>query len=97
VFAFSVPGARLPFPSLFEPPSLDLSVVIPAYNEELRLPVMLDESVDYLSRNFGQNFEIVDDGSIDRTTHVALVRDLIAFFFIAIFHSSNKTLYLCHI
>jgi dolichyl-phosphate beta-glucosyltransferase len=61
---------------LFESPSLDLSVVIPAYNEELRLPVMLAESVDYLSKNFGQKFEIVvvDDGSRDRTTDVALVR-----------------------
>jgi len=69
-------GDRLPFPSLFESPSLDLSVVIPAYNEEDRLPVMLEESVDYLVKNFGDKFEIilVDDGSKDKTTSVALVR-----------------------
>ena len=66
----------MPFPSLFESPSLDLSVVIPAYNEEERLPVMLEESVDYLVQNYSNKFEIilVDDGSRDKTTSVALVR-----------------------
>lgn len=66
----------MPFPSLFESPSLDLSIVIPAYNEEERLPVMLEESVSYLVQNFSDKFEIilVDDGSKDKTTAVALVR-----------------------
>ncbi len=65
----------MPFPSLFESPSLDLSVIIPAYNEESRLPVMLDECVDYLTKHFSQKFEIVlvDDGSRDKTTSVGLV------------------------
>ncbi len=72
---YFVSGDRLPFPSLFESPSLDLSVIIPAYNEESRLPVMLDECVDYLTKNFSQKFEIVlvDDGSRDKTTSVGLV------------------------
>lgn len=46
----------------------DLSVVIPAYNEEARLPRTLDSVYKYLS-NRGGNFEIivVDDGSVDHT------------------------------
>ena len=60
---------------MHDPASLELSVVIPAYNEETRLPVMLEESVDYLVKNFGDRFEIVlvDDGSKDKTTKVGLV------------------------
>lgn len=37
-----------PFPSINENATLDLSVIIPAYNEELRLPKMLDECLPYL-------------------------------------------------
>ena len=37
------------FPSLDEVPSLFLSVIIPAYNEEFRLPKMLDECIPYLN------------------------------------------------
>ena len=36
------------FPSLFDNPSVTLSVIIPAYNERLRLPKMLDECIPYL-------------------------------------------------
>ena len=32
-----------------EIPLYDLSLVIPAYNEEYRLPIMLDETLDFLS------------------------------------------------
>lgn len=47
-----------------------LSVVIPAYNEESRLPVTLEALQGYLS---GREYEVVvvDDGSSDRTTEVA--------------------------
>jgi dolichyl-phosphate beta-glucosyltransferase len=46
----------------------ELSVIIPAYNEEARLPRTLDSVYTYLS-NRGRSFEIivVDDGSIDHT------------------------------
>lgn len=67
-------GSKVVFPSLFDSPSVDLSVVIPAYNEEDRLPVMLEESIDYLSKRFGDRYEVilVDDGSKDKTTSVGL-------------------------
>lgn len=46
----------------------DLSVIIPAYNEEARLPRTLDSAYTYLSKR-GRSFEIivVDDGSLDHT------------------------------
>ncbi|HRJ79829.1 MAG TPA: glycosyltransferase family 2 protein [Planctomycetota bacterium] len=52
---------------------LELSVVIPAYNEEKRLPRFLD---DVLQRLQGRRFEVivVDDGSQDQTRQVVLSR-----------------------
>src|ERR1700722_3163537 len=49
----------------------DISVVIPAYNEALRLPSTLDSVHQYLFDNYGA-FEIiiVNDGSVDRTVAV---------------------------
>jgi dolichyl-phosphate beta-glucosyltransferase len=49
-----------------------LSVVIPAYNEERRLPLTLRALVAYL-RSLGRPFEVVvaDDGSDDATIEVA--------------------------
>lgn len=46
-----------------------LSIVIPAFNEERRLPRTLMRTVPYLDRNLGEPYEIVvvDDGSADRT------------------------------
>lgn len=65
-------------------PGVDLSVVVPAYNEELRLPSMLDETVTFLEdrcknkstvhqlydteHRFNYEIIVVDDGSTDRTT-----------------------------
>jgi glycosyltransferase involved in cell wall biosynthesis len=50
----------------------DISVVVPAYNEENRLESTLRSILDYLSRQ-NRHFEIivVDDGSTDRTPQVA--------------------------
>ncbi len=50
----------------------ELSVVIPAFNEERRLPRTLRAVSDYLERR-GRPYEIVviDDGSTDRTVAVA--------------------------
>ncbi|HEY7200133.1 MAG TPA: dolichyl-phosphate beta-glucosyltransferase [Candidatus Dormibacteraeota bacterium] len=49
-----------------------LSVVIPAYNEERRLPQTLSAVVAHL-RSVGRPFEVVvaDDGSVDRTAELA--------------------------
>jgi dolichyl-phosphate beta-glucosyltransferase len=51
---------------------MDLSVVIPAYNEALRLGPTLERVVEYL-RQQGESYEVlvVDDGSTDATAEVA--------------------------
>ncbi len=70
--------ARFPFPTIDEPASLYLSVVVPAYNEFLRLPSMLKETLEYLAERrardptFTYEVIIVDDGSVDATADVAL-------------------------
>jgi len=38
------------FPSLDSPGSVQLSVIVPAYNEELRLPKMLNECLEFLEK-----------------------------------------------
>lgn len=50
----------------------ELSIVIPAYNEELRLPATLERIAAYL-KTCGHTAEVlvVDDGSLDRTAAVA--------------------------
>lgn len=54
------------------PPTLDLSIVIPAYNEESRLPRTLDSIFDYLSaKPYRAEIIVVDDGSSDGTTEIA--------------------------
>ena len=52
---------------------VSLSVVIPAFNEEKRLPSTLATVLPFLRRR-GETFEVVvvDDGSADRTVEVAL-------------------------
>ena len=51
---------------------LEVSVVIPAYNESARLPTYLGEVRSYLTSVFGARYEviIVDDGSRDGTAHL---------------------------
>eukprot|EP00727_Mastigamoeba_balamuthi_P007618 m51a1_g3477 hypothetical protein (341) ;mRNA; f:763782-764909 len=75
-------GTPARFPDIRETPrgEVSLSVVVPAYNEERRLPLMLDEAVAHLVRRscalpqsgFTWEIVVVDDGSTDRTARVAL-------------------------
>lgn len=50
----------------------ELSIVIPAYNEELRLPATLERVASFLKTRPGEaEVLVVDDGSKDRTAAVA--------------------------
>jgi glycosyltransferase involved in cell wall biosynthesis len=50
----------------------DLSIVIPAFNEERRLPLTLERLRDYLAlREWSAEILVVDDGSSDATARVA--------------------------
>lgn len=52
-------------------PSVDLEVVIPAYNEERRLPATLESTLCYLERqDFTSAVVVVDNGSVDYTSEV---------------------------
>lgn len=55
-----------------KPATPELSVVIPAFNEENRLGASLDAALAYLEKR-GLPFEVlvVDDGSLDRTVEVS--------------------------
>ncbi|KAL4450575.1 hypothetical protein ABPG77_000931 [Micractinium sp. CCAP 211/92] len=79
-FAFEDPSSlsKVPCPSIFGEPSKQLTVVIPAYNEEQRLPATLQETLSYLQRrrdrqgaSFTYEVIIVDDGSRDGTARAA--------------------------
>lgn len=66
-------------PSIFDAPSKALSIIVPAYNEEDRLPSTLDEALAYLQKRrdrqgpqFTYEVIVVDDGSKDGTVRVAL-------------------------
>jgi dolichyl-phosphate beta-glucosyltransferase len=71
-------GKKIKFPSLQDEPTIELSVIIPAFEEEKRLPVMLEECMEYLERrsqsepNFTYEVITVSDGSKDKTVEVAL-------------------------
>lgn len=66
-----------PFPPTSAPASVYLSLVVPAYNEVERLPIMLDETLEYLHNrkqndpSFTYEVLVVDDGSKDITSTIA--------------------------
>lgn len=52
-------------------PQVDLSVIIPAYNEERRLPPTLIDIIDFFDRKaISYEVLVIDDGSTDSTTEV---------------------------
>uniref|UniRef100_A0A7N0TZP0 dolichyl-phosphate beta-glucosyltransferase n=1 Tax=Kalanchoe fedtschenkoi TaxID=63787 RepID=A0A7N0TZP0_KALFE len=67
---------RCPF--IFDPAEKYISLIIPAFNEEKRIALALDETMDYLKErsemdtSFTYEVLIVDDGSVDGTKQVAL-------------------------
>ncbi len=64
-------------PASSSPGLPQLSVVIPAYNEELRLPGTLEDVLRYLARQaYRSEIIVVDDGSADATA--AVVRSFCA-------------------
>ncbi|KAJ3069201.1 dolichyl-phosphate beta-glucosyltransferase [Podochytrium sp. JEL0797] len=82
--AFLTPRPRAPLPSerFFKDPltgaktafaggEVALSVVIPAYNEAVRLPAMLKEALGVLKTYESYEIIVVDDGSKDATAEVA--------------------------
>ncbi|CAH0560902.1 unnamed protein product [Brassicogethes aeneus] len=68
---------KVEFPNLNDKSSVNLSVIVPAYNEEVRLPPMLDECTEFLeercktNKNFKYEIIVVSDGSKDGTVKVA--------------------------
>jgi dolichyl-phosphate beta-glucosyltransferase len=55
-----------------DPSAIHLSVVIPAFNEEQRLPGTLEDALRYLgSQRYASEILVVDDGSNDGTGSVA--------------------------
>jgi len=65
------------FPSVFDSAEVNLSLIVPAYNEEARLEEMMEQTMAYLlnrkkqQKDFSFEVIIVDDGSKDRTVKVA--------------------------
>ncbi|GMM51709.1 dolichyl-phosphate beta-glucosyltransferase [Starmerella bacillaris] len=70
---FSTVDTTGELPTIFDAPTTEVSVVVPCYNEEMRLPELLKAAVPYLQENFKRwEILIVDDGSKDRTVEIAL-------------------------
>ncbi|CAD1810488.1 Glycosyl transferase 2 family protein [Candida parapsilosis] len=65
---------RIDSTSLERKPQVEISVVIPCYNETKRLSKMLSEAAGYLEQHYQGNYEIiiVDDGSSDGTAEYAI-------------------------
>ena len=60
--------------SLSDPPAVHLSVIIPVYNEQHRLPAMLDEALAHLAAApYTSEVLVVDDGSTDGRQSTAVV------------------------
>ncbi|OJT11079.1 Dolichyl-phosphate beta-glucosyltransferase [Trametes pubescens] len=70
----SSPSKHLPLPSVHDAGSVDLSVIIPAYNETARLPEMFSTTLAHLESTRPRSYEVlvVDDGSSDGTADLAL-------------------------
>eukprot|EP01023_Acetabularia_acetabulum_P056663 TRINITY_DN657_c0_g2_i1.p1 TRINITY_DN657_c0_g2~~TRINITY_DN657_c0_g2_i1.p1 ORF type:complete len:321 (-),score=37.43 TRINITY_DN657_c0_g2_i1:53-1015(-) len=78
VFKNPKTGESINLPSVLnDSPSKTLSIILPAYNEQYRLPHTLNETMHYLSQrqkrqgpNFTYEVIVVDDGSSDQTADI---------------------------
>jgi len=77
-FYFKDGDQKVAFPPISAAPTLYLSIVVPAYNEEKRIFKMLDETLEYCAErqrrepDFTYEIVVVDDGSKDKTSQVVL-------------------------
>ncbi|KAL2571149.1 hypothetical protein AAZV13_18G233200 [Glycine max] len=68
---------QVPCPHIVDPATKYISLIIPAFNEEHRLPGALEETMNYLHQrtlkdsSFTYEVVIIDDGSADETKRVA--------------------------
>ncbi|XP_027928325.1 dolichyl-phosphate beta-glucosyltransferase [Vigna unguiculata] len=68
---------QVPCPHIVDPATKYISLIIPAFNEQHRLPGALDETMNYLQQrtlkdsSFTYEVVIIDDGSTDETKRVA--------------------------
>ncbi|XP_015962995.1 uncharacterized protein LOC107486935 [Arachis duranensis] len=68
---------QVPCPHVVDPAEKYMSLIIPAFNEEHRLPGALEETMNYLQQraskdpSFSYEVVIIDDGSADGTKRVA--------------------------
>jgi dolichyl-phosphate beta-glucosyltransferase len=68
------PNKPLPLPYIDDPATVDLSVIVPTYNETKRMPKMLEATIKHVLSTPKRKTEIliIDDGSTDGTTELAL-------------------------
>ncbi|EDL35280.1 asparagine-linked glycosylation 5 homolog (yeast, dolichyl-phosphate beta-glucosyltransferase), isoform CRA_b, partial [Mus musculus] len=66
-FFLNAKGQKEALPSIWDSPTKQLSVVVPSYNEEKRLPVMMDEALNYLEKRQVSHFSF-DVTSLVKTT-----------------------------
>ncbi|CAD6498807.1 BgTH12-04466 [Blumeria graminis f. sp. triticale] len=54
------------YTSFIDEPEIEMSVVVPAYNEEERLTVMLEEAVEYLEAEYGRKPKQLEKSKVTR-------------------------------
>ena len=66
------PDKPIPLPYIDEPATMDLSIIVPTYNETKRMPKMLESTIKHILSVPKRKTEIliVDDGSTDGTAEI---------------------------
>ena len=68
------PNKPIPLPYIDDPATVDLSIIVPTYNETKRMPKMLESTIKHILSIPKRKTEIliIDDGSTDGTSDLAL-------------------------